>query len=59
MPIEFVRVTCFNNAHFEEPFFFHMCGSQNSKKKDVSVTFGIPITEAQSLCFSEGDAKNV
>ena len=21
VPIEFVRVTCFNNAHFEEPFF--------------------------------------
>ena len=29
VPIEFVRVTCFNNAHFEEPFFFNMCGSQN------------------------------
>jgi len=28
VPIEFVRVTCFNNAHFEEPFFFNMCGSQ-------------------------------
>ena len=29
VPIEFVRVTCFNNAHFKEPFFFNMCGSQN------------------------------
>ena len=28
MPIDFVRVTCFNNAHFEE-FFFNMCGSQH------------------------------
>ena len=35
MPIEFVRVTCFNNAHFEEPFFFNMCGSQNSRTVTV------------------------
>ena len=59
MPIEFVRVTCFNNAHFEEPFFSTCADRRTPKKKDVSVTFGIPITEAQSLCFSEGDAKNV
>ena len=49
MPIEFVRVTCFNKAHFEEPFFFNMCGSQEHAMW-VFVTFGIPITEAQCLC---------
>ena len=31
VPIEFVRVTCFNNSHFEE-LFFNMCGSQDHKK---------------------------
>ena len=34
VPIEFVRVTCFNNAHFEE-LFFNMCGSQDCKKKEI------------------------
>ena len=33
VPIEFVRVTCFNNAHFEEPFFPHVRIAELQKKK--------------------------
>ena len=60
VPIEFVRVTCFNNAHFEEPFFSTCADRKTAHQQIIQNIPGWLIETGrhialQCVCLSQSD----